>query len=61
MNNMVEFYVISYKGERIPVVVREGQIFGSSDGRDWSIQDGCICLDGIPIPSDQATINLLSE
>lgn len=58
---MVEFYVISYKGERIPVVVKEGQIFGSSDGHDWSIQDGHICLDGVEVSSDQVTISRLRE
>jgi hypothetical protein len=56
---MVEFYVISYKGKRIPVVVKEGQIYGSSDGCDWSIQDGHICLDGVPVPPDQVVMSRL--
>ncbi len=53
---MSDFYVINYDGERIPVVPNEDLTFRSLDGRDWSIVDGCICLNGVPLTPEEVTI-----
>ncbi len=56
MGELAKFYVIYYHGERIPVIPNEDLTFRSSDGRNWSIVDGCICLDGEPLPPEEVTI-----
>jgi hypothetical protein len=52
----MNFYVINYNGERIPVVANEDMTFRSTDGRNWSIRDGRICLDGEPLSPDEVSI-----
>lgn len=49
-------YVIYYHGERIPVIANEDLTFQSTDGRNWSIQDGRICLGGEPLPPEEVAI-----
>lgn len=53
---MADFYVIEYNGERIPVIPNDDLTFRSCDGRNWSIQDGKICLDGEPLSPEEVTI-----
>lgn len=53
---MSNFYVINYNGERIPVLANEDLTFRSTDERNWSIREGCICLNGQPLSPDEVTI-----
>lgn len=53
----IEFYVINYNGERIPVIPNDDLTFRSTDGRNWSICEEGLRLNGELLSDDEVSIN----